>query len=105
MNTLERSIRDDPGSSSRAGTPRNFFTFGITDATHSRRSPETEIVDAVDPGGLAVGRLGGGSSAGVRSCLAALGFGGERGGGVACVPDLVGVSVAAGPDLDLHPIP
>lgn len=65
MNTLQRSIRNNPRPPSRSRTPRNLLPLRIADRPKRGRSPETKVVDGVDPGCLAEGGGGGGGAAGV----------------------------------------
>lgn len=101
MHALERSVRDDASSTARLGAPRNRLTLGVSDSTHVRGSPEAEVVNVVDPDGLAHGRLGRSSTALVGAGLTDLGGLGRIGREVAGVPALVGVTAAARPQLDV----
>lgn len=101
VHTLERSVGDHTSSTTRLCAPSNLLTLSITDRARAGRSPEAEVVNVVDPEGLAHGRLRRGSATLVSARLAVLGGLWRVGGEVAGVPGLVGVPVAAAPDLYL----
>lgn len=55
VNSGEGSFGNQTSSVSSFGAPSDFVTFGISDSSLGRRTPETEVVYTVDPSGLAVG--------------------------------------------------
>jgi len=101
MDTLQGSIRNRPGSPTRFSAPSYFLALSVPDGTDTRRSPKTEIVDIIDPRGLAIRTLTRSGTTVVRTSLAVLGLVWECRGRVADIPDLIRVPASAGPDLDL----
>jgi len=104
MHALQRPIRDRPRSPTRFSAPRDFLPFGIADRTNTRRSPETEIINVVDPRRLTIRTLTRGSTAVICARLAVLGFVRKSRDRVAHVPDLVRVASSTVPNLDLVPV-
>jgi len=49
----QRVVRDDACAVARLQAPGDLFTLGITNAARRRRRPEAEVVNVVDPRGLA----------------------------------------------------
>ena len=74
MHALQSPIRDRARATAGLGAPRDLFLLRVANGALLRRSPETEIVDVVDPHRLAQGRLGGLGAAVVRARLAILGL-------------------------------
>jgi hypothetical protein len=101
MDSPQRSIRDRPGTTSTLRTPSHTHSLRITDRPNRRWSPETEIVNIIDPCCLAIGSLGRSGTAVVRPELPVLSLVWECVCTESWMPDLVRVAATAGPYLDL----
>jgi len=99
VDTLEGPIRDGTSAATGFGAPSNLFTFRVADRTNAGRSPETEVIDVVDPSSLALGTLAGSGATVVRSGLTILGLAGWAGNRIAHIPDLVRIATRALPNL------
>ena len=53
MHAPERPVRHQSSSTAGFSTPRDFLALRVSDGADAWRSPETEIVDVVDPSCLA----------------------------------------------------
>jgi hypothetical protein len=104
MDALEGPVGDGPGATATLCAPCDTNTLSVANVTDVRRSPETEVINIIDPCGLALGRLGRARSTVVDTILTVLGLVGESIISETRVPDLVGVSALAVPDLSLNKV-
>jgi len=99
VDTLEGAIGNCTSAPAGFSAPSNFFTFRVADGTNTRGSPETEIIDVVDPGSLTIRALAGCGAAVVGTGLAILRLVGRICSRVSDIPDLVRVATRALPNL------
>jgi hypothetical protein len=104
MDALEGAVGDGPGATATLCAPSDTNALSVANVTDVRRSPETEVINIIDPCGLALGRLGRGRSTVVDTILTVLGLVGESIVSETRVPNLVGVSALAVPDLSLNKV-
>lgn len=100
MNALESTVGDSTSTTARLGTPSNFLTLGIANSSYTGRSPDTEIIDVVDPSSLTLGSLTRASTAVVGTSLTVLRLVGRVISRVSDIPDLVVVPASALPNLN-----
>ena len=54
VHALQRTIGDGPSAAPALRAPSDFNALSISDSADGRRGPETEVINVVDPGGLAL---------------------------------------------------